>query len=333
MHVSMNLLDRTILVTGLGGFIGLRFAELAKARGARVRGLELPGPAATRARALGFDVIEGDVTREKDAARACAGADVVVHAAAIVGEGGDVDAYRRVNVGGTRTTALAAKRAGVRRFVHLSSVMVFGFSYPDGVGEDGPMRGEGNAYCQTKIESEEELWRIEQPGTFDVTVIRPGDVYGPGSIPWVVRPLQLMKQGLFVLPDGGRGVINHVHVDTLGEAILLAIEKDASGPFIVSDGVATPCRDFFAPLARLTGRKIRTLPSSVLLASFAVIGPAFRLFGKEPPARPDAVRYLMRKGTYSIEKARRVLGFAPRISLEQGMRGVEDWARSEGIVA
>jgi nucleoside-diphosphate-sugar epimerase len=329
----MDVRDRTVLVTGIGGFIGLRFAELAKARGARVKGLELPGPAAKRARGLGFETLEGDVTRAEDAAAAVKGADVVLHTAAIVGEGGDMDAYRRVNVGGTRTMAEAARAAKVRRFVHLSSVMVFGFTFPDGVTEDGPKRGEGNAYCQTKIESEEALSALAVPGTFDVTIIRPGDVYGPGSIPWVVRPLELMKQRLFVLPDGGHGVINHVHVDTLCEGILLAIEKDASGAFTLSDGVATECRDFFAPLARMAHRRLGTLPSKLLLGGFAVLGPLFRAFGKEPPARPEALRYLMRRGAYSIEKARTVLGFEPRISLAEGMRGVEAWARSEGLVS
>ncbi len=328
----MNPGGCSFTITGIGGFIGLRLAEIARDRGARVRGLELPGPAAERARRRGFEVVEGDVTREADAARAVASVDVVVHTAAIVGEGGDIEAYRRVNVGGTRSVARAAKAAGVRRFVHLSSVMVFGFSFPDGVGEDGPLRGEGNAYCQTKIESEDVLSRTLERGDLEITIIRPGDVYGPGSIPWVVRPLELMKKRLFVLPNGGAGLLNHVHVDTLCEGILLAVEREASGVFTLTDGAATTCREYFGLLARMVGRSLPSLPSKLLRPAFGAMAAAFRALGKEPPARPEALDYLLRSGTYSIEKARRELGYEPKIALPEGMAEVERWARRLGLV-
>src|SRR5262249_55924364 len=157
--------------------------------GWQVRGIDNSAAAATRAERVGAWVQTGDVTAEGSARRLCGGAEVIVHTAAIVGEGGeggDWARYRRVNVEGTRTMARAARAAGVGRFVHLSSVMVYGFTYPDGVDEDGPLRGENNPYCQTKIESEAALRELLPSG---VTIVRPGDVYGPGSIPWVVRPL------------------------------------------------------------------------------------------------------------------------------------------------
>lgn len=329
----MNVRGSSVVVTGLGGFIGLRLAEVLRDAGASVRGLELAGPAVERARAKGFEVIAGNVTSAASATEAVRGADVVVHTAAIVGEGGDLEQYRAVNVGGAVTMARAAKAAGVRRFVHLSSVMVHGFSFPPNVAEDGPTRGEGNAYCQTKIESEAALQPLHAPGNFELTIVRPGDVYGPGSVPWVVRPLQLMSQGLFALPDGGRGVINHVHVDSLADGIRRTIEQDASGTFCLADGVATSCREYFGHLARMSGTTLRSVPSWLLLGAFSVIAPAFSAFGKEPPARADAVRYLLRPNAYSIEKAKAVLGYRPLVSLEDGMRGVEAWARAEGLVS
>ena len=106
----------------------------------------------------------------------------------------------------------AAREAGVRRFVHISSVMVYGFRYPPDVTEDGLLAGEGNPYCETKIESERVARSFQEPGTLDVVALRLGDVYGPGSVPWVVRPLELMRRRLFILPSGGRGVLNPVHM-------------------------------------------------------------------------------------------------------------------------
>src|SRR5206468_3894419 len=107
-------------------------------------------------------------------------------------------------------------------FVHLSSVMVYGFSYLPDVDESGPMRGEGNPYCETKIESERAVLSLDSRD-FGVAVIRPGDVYGPGSVPWIARPLAMMQKGRFFLPDGGRGVINPVYVDNLVDGIFLAM--------------------------------------------------------------------------------------------------------------
>jgi nucleoside-diphosphate-sugar epimerase len=324
----MRLQDAALAVTGIGGFIGRRIAERAQGRGVRVRGLEQSEEGARSARRTGAEVIVGDVCDPAATRAACAGADVVIHTAAVVKEDGPRALYDRVNVGGTEQVARAARGQGVRRFVHLSSVMVYGFHYPPLVGEDGPLRGEGNPYCETKIESERVARAQHAPGVFEVTVIRPGDVYGPGSIPWVVRPFDLMRAGLFVLPGGGRGLVNHVHVDNLIDALFLAIEKDASDVFTVSDGVGATCLEYFGPIARAAGRpRIRTAPAGFLRGAFKVVQAGASLLGKEAPAAPSAVDYLMRPHTYSIDKARRELGFAPAVDFSEGMAGVCEWLK------
>ncbi|MGH7438015.1 MAG: NAD-dependent epimerase/dehydratase family protein, partial [Polyangiaceae bacterium] len=207
----MQLDGATLSVTGVGGFIGRRLAERALSRGMKVRGLDQSESAARELH--GVDVVVGDVCDPAAARAACAGADVVVHTAAVVREDGLRELYQRVNVGGTGQMVAAAREAGARRFVQLSSVMVYGYRFPPGVTEDGPLRGEGNPYCETKIESERVAEASREPGRFEITIIRPGDVYGPRSVPWVVRPYLLMKSGLFMLPDGGKGIINQVYVD------------------------------------------------------------------------------------------------------------------------
>jgi len=319
-----------LAVTGVGGFIGRRVAERARERGMRVRGLEQSEEGARKARLAEVDVIVGDVCDPAAAGAACKGADVVVHTAAVVREDGPRELYNRVNVGGTAEVIRAARAAGVRRFVHLSSVMVHGFTYPALVGEDGPLRGEGNPYCETKIESERVASAQHEPGVFDVTVIRPGDVYGPGSIPWVVRPFELIKAGLFILPSGGRGIINHVYVDNLVDALLLAVERDASDVYTVTDGVGATCLEYFRPIAEAAGRPhIRTAPAGLLRATFSVVQAAATLVGREAPAAPSAVDYLMRPHAYSIDKVRRELGFQPAVDFREGMRRVRQWLERE----
>ncbi|MEW6777795.1 MAG: NAD-dependent epimerase/dehydratase family protein [Bdellovibrionota bacterium] len=327
----MLLTGKTLAITGVGGFIGLRMAELARERGMKVKGMDLSPQAAKKAEALGVQVILGNVTDPKAAQKLCEGADIVFHTAAIVSESDDWENIRKVNVGGTKVMAEAASRAGCSRLVHLSSVMVYGFDFPKYVTEEGPFRGENNPYCQTKIESEEEVLKFHKKNGLEVIIIRPGDVYGPGSLPWVVRPLQMMKRGMFALIDSGKGVMNHVYVDNLLDAVFLALEKDATGEaFNVTDGLATSWKDYWETLARIGGApKLRSVPSWAMRPALSLGERIFKLLGREPPGNPAAIGFLTRPHPYSIDKARKILGYSPKISLEEGMRRTGEWLRGK----
>ncbi|MGZ3417851.1 MAG: NAD-dependent epimerase/dehydratase family protein [Polyangiales bacterium] len=298
----MEISGKTVAVTGAGGFIGARLLERLRERGATVRGLDLR---ASR------DVVAGDVTNTKHARALCEGADVVIHTAAVVGEGGDSALYDRINVGGTRTITEASRHA---RFVQLSSVMVYGFTFPPDVTEEGPLRSEDNDYCRTKIESE----LVVREGHRDFVIVRPGDVYGAASVPWVLRPIEMMRKRVFAIPP--KGVLNLIEVDDLVDGILHLIEKDATGEaFNLTGGVATPCREWFGELARMIGRRPPVVvPRRILRGAFEAIAAACDRLHIEPPARPDAVDFLSRPNRYSIEKARSV-GYEPKISLAEGL--------------
>lgn len=316
-----------LAITGVGGFIGLRLLARARGLGIDVSGLEVSPLAAEKARARGATVVVGDVADDAAVRRAVEGADCVIHTAAVVSEGGPRALFERVNVLGTATVADEARRAGARRLVHFSSVMVHGFSYPDGVREDAPLRGGGNPYAETKIDAERVVSRYASD-RLGVTIVRPGDVYGEGSV-WVDRPVTLMKRGLFALPDGGSGLMNHVHVENLVDAVFLMIERDAAGPFHVTDGVRTDNATYFGALARTAGLPPpRTLPRALLGPAFTAIEKVSLGLGKEPPARAEALRYLLRPGTYAIEKAKAELGYVPRIGLDAGMRGLGPYVRA-----
>jgi nucleoside-diphosphate-sugar epimerase len=312
-------------ITGIGGFIGLRMAERALDRGMRVQGLDLSTSAADLARQKGADVVVGDVTDRDAVARACRGAHVMFHTAAIVEEDGERAVYQKVNVEGTRAVAEGARAAGVRQFVQLSSVMVYGFTYPPFVAEDGPFRGEGNPYCETKLESDRLALGLNTPGTFDVTVVRAGDVYGARSRPWVLRPLELMRKRLFFLIDGGAGTMNHVHVDNLLDAVFLALEQRAAGEaFNVTDGAQTSFAEYFGRLARMLGRRrLPSAPGALVRCGFSLAGRAGAMIGVRLPVSPAAVDFVCRRHPYSIARARSVLGYEPRISLDEGMAAVE----------
>lgn len=314
----MQLDGTTIAITGAGGFIGRALVRRFVARGARVRGLDVSREAAEAVRTLGAEAIVGDVTEPRDAERLCRDADVVVHTAAVVGEGGNHALYERINVHGTRTIADASRG---KRLVHLSSVMVHGFTFPPDVTEDGPLRGEGNAYCETKITSERLVLDRHREGTLEAIVVRPGDVYGVGSQPWVVRPLEMIRKRLFAIPPGG--MLNLVHVENLVDGIERALERDAVGePITISDGVATPCDAYFGELAAMVSGSVTVLPRDLLRVVFTALEKACDAVKVEPPARASAIGFVTRPHRYSIEKARRLLGYAPRISLDEGLREI-----------
>ena len=316
-----------LFITGVGGFIGLRLAELCLARGMRVSGIDVNPAAVERARKLGVHATQLDITDDTGLRAQIAGADAVVHTAAIVREHGDPAEFERVNVRGSRCVAEAARASGVRSFVQLSSVMVYGFDYPDQVGEAGPLRGEGNLYCQTKIDSERAVLALDSPA-MGVIVIRPGDVYGPGSVPWIARPLAMLQKRQLLLPNFGRGVINHVYVDNLVDGILLALEAGAYGEAInIADGIAISYADYFGQLARrarLPGPI--PVPTPVMNGLVKIMAGLHRLGLSAEEVGPDTVRSLLRPHVYSIAKARKLLGYEPRVALAEGL------ARSQSFI-
>ncbi len=323
----MNLKNKTLLITGIGDFIGLRAAEMAIQRGIKVHGLESSQDKAKKAQELGAQVFVGSISNKEILEKACNGADIVFHTVSVIEAGGSMDLFRSVNVGGAVNTAKAAKKAGVRAFVHLSTVMVYGFCFPNYVTEEGPLRGENNACCQTKIESEIEVLKFNNPTDFGVIVIRAGDVYGPGSDVWVVRPLQYMQKKKFVLADGGRGLINYVYLDNLIDAMFLAVEKEAYGEaFNITDGRQTTWKEYCTRLAEIGG-----FPKPVISMPALLVKTAIRRQGKKADLLPESVDFITRTHAYSIEKARRVLGYEPRINFDEGMARTAEWLQKNAL--
>jgi nucleoside-diphosphate-sugar epimerase len=312
-------------ITGAAGFIGRALAERARRAGHEVTGLDRAGG--------GFATHVGDINDLDLLHRFCRGLDRVYHTAAIVQESGAWADFFRINVLGADSVALVAREHGVREIVHLSSVMVHGFDFPEGVTEDGPLDPADNPYCATKILSEEALLRHHDPGRFDVYLIRPGDVYGPGSVPWTLRPLAMMKRGRWIHADGDHAILNHVYVDNLLDGIELVLARRASGtPFIITDGVRTTTRAFFGHYERMLGlRPSPNIPRALALPLGALAGRALAALGRPAEVNREAVRYMLRRACYGTGKIR-ALGFEPAIDLAEGMARTQRWLEREGLL-
>lgn len=316
-----------VLITGAAGFIGRALAARLREGGAEVRGVDLRADAAA-------GIVAGDTARPGAWQRAAEGCELVVHAAAMLALRGDARRFWEVNVLGTRHALDAAVRGGARRFVHLSSVTAFGYEFPDGVDERHPVRTTGSPYVDTKVASEQVVLQAHAAGELACTVVRPADVYGPGSWPWTVLPVQLLRARRLALPARGRGVFSPVYVDDLVAGVLLAAAApDAAGQVITvggAGGVAT--REFFGRYAALLGMRLPTVPTALALPGSWLAWQLARVLGGDQNVNPDSVRYLSRTGTYSIERARRLLGYEPGVGLDEGFERTAAWLRAEGLV-
>jgi nucleoside-diphosphate-sugar epimerase len=319
---------RAVFVTGALGFIGGALAARLRAAGMQVRGVDVRADPA-------MGVVAGDISRAGEWQQHARGCETVIHTAAIVSLRSGLDDFHQVNVEGTRHALEAALAGGANRFVQLSSVTVFGNDFPDGVTEDHPVRLLGVPYVDTKIAGEQVVLQEHAAGRLAVTVVRPGDVYGPGSRPWILTPLQELRRGRLVLPAGGRGVHSPIYIEDLIDGILAAVRtRAAEGEVItLASGQGVSTGDYFGRIGAMIGRpRVRCAPDRVLLVLTGIQASVDRLRGVPGEVNPNALRYLTRKGTYSIAKARALLGFEPRVSLDEGMSRSEEWLRSEGLL-
>ncbi|MSX02007.1 MAG: SDR family NAD(P)-dependent oxidoreductase [Actinobacteria bacterium] len=326
----MDLGGQTIAVTGAGGFIGQALCRRLVDEGANPLGIELRPEARTGVEAAGARFVSLDV---RDAAAVEAELDGVqglIHTAAIVGDWGSMEDFIDVNVRGTCAVLDAAEAAGVTRVVHLSSVASFGYEFPFDLPEDASPRATGAPYADTKATSD---WVARRRGA---AVVRPGDVYGPGSIPWTVRPVQAIESGAFALPGKGDALMTLVYVDDLVDCVLRALVTEAAAGQAVTawDGTPVTTAEFFGRYAQMLGQeKVRTAPLP-LLELFALGSELVaRARGKQPTVSREAIRYVSRKAAYPNRRATELLGWEPKVDFDEGMRRTESWLRAEGLIA
>jgi nucleoside-diphosphate-sugar epimerase len=318
-----------VFITGANGFIGRALAQRYREYGADVAGVDMTADRA-------WNVVAGDVRDIEHWRRHLGGADLVVHTAAVVSMVAPMRAAWKVNCLGTRRLLTACRESDVRRFVHISSVNACGFDFPDNVDESWPLITNGNSYTDTKITGEHLVLAAHAAGEIDCTIIRPADVYGPASRAWIVLPLEAMKSRQFLLPDRGRGIFSPVYIDDLVDGIVLAAgqTQGAGQVFNIGGGTGVSCADFFGHHWRWLGRQgpIPSLPTGVAIALAEAIGKLTRRMGRSSELGRGAIGLFSRRGTYSIDKARRLLGYNPQIDLAEGMRRSQAWARSRGLV-
>ncbi len=332
----MEIRGLSALVTGASGFIGGRLAErLAIEEGVRVRAMVRNTKRAERLRKLSLEIVQGDLLDLSSLRKAIDGCDLVFHCAAVVRETGDRKEFFRTNVEGTENVLKVSRDAGIKKFIHFSSVAVYGMNPPDRTDETTPYQPCGNLYCDTKIAAEKAVWAAHQEAGLPVVVIRPANVYGPYSNPWTIRPVKLVNSGEMILINGGTGLCNYVYIDNLLDATLAATKSDRSvgQVYLISDGIAVTWKEFFGCYAQMAGKpEMRSVPEWLGRTIALSMEISSKLTGKPPKITREAVRFLTRQARFNTEKMRRELGYQPRFSLKEGMKLTEQWLRETGYL-
>jgi nucleoside-diphosphate-sugar epimerase len=318
-----------VLVTGASGFTGGHLARFLAGGGDRVRVLVRPDNRA-RIEPGTFDVVEGDL-RDLDALRRAAdGVEVVYHVAAVYRRAGLRDEeYRAVNATAVGSVIEAARVGGARRVVHCSTVGVHGDVEHPPANEDAPLRP-GDIYQQTKVEGERLARDAAARTGVELVVARPSGIYGPGDR----RLLKLFKgvaRKRFVTLGGGNIYYHLTYIDDLCEGFRLCGEVPAAAgrSYILAGAEVTTLNELVALIAdeaHVSAPRLH-VPVWPFWAAGAVCEAVCAPFGIEPPLYRRRVDFFTKSRAFDISRARRELGFEPRVGLREGIRRTLEWYR------
>jgi nucleoside-diphosphate-sugar epimerase len=328
--MGYELKRKVVLVTGATGFIGSRVTmELVK-KGAYVRALARNPAKAQDFDSTGISVVIGDVTDPGALAGAVRGCQTIFHFAGTTNEFKPRSHFERVNIDGTRILAETALREGVERFIHVSTVWVYGLRSGPGICETSACQPSGQSYSDTKLEAERVVRRLIEERGLPAIILQPSEVYGPGDPNWTERPLDLIKTGRMVLVNRGRGFVQPVFIDDLVQGVLAAAENGGLGEtYILCGPDVVTVREYFSHFARMLGKgRLPSLPGRLALGTAAVAEWVARISRRAPVFTRQEVLSTMATATYDGRKAERELGFVAKTTLAEGMAKVESWLRA-----
>jgi nucleoside-diphosphate-sugar epimerase len=312
-----------VLITGAGGFIGSHLVDSQLAQGAQVRAVDL------NLRLLShvidhpdLSIIEGNILDTQRLAEWMDGVDVVYHlASAHLDISLSDDHYRKVNVGGTIGLLTAACQAGVKRFVHCSSVGVMGdIDHPP--ADEETSCHPTNVYERTKLEGEWAARDFGQKNNFPVIIARPAWVYGP-RCPRTAKLLRQVRKRRFPIFGNGQNLRHPIYITDgiTGLELCAQVPQAASETFIIAGEKPVTINQLLSEIA--AAQSVPTpsihLPMPLGLLAGYTLQFGFKLIRRSPPFSRRSLDFFLKHNAYDISKARRILNFNPVVNLKSGL--------------
>jgi nucleoside-diphosphate-sugar epimerase len=324
----------TVLVTGATGLIGSHVVDLLVARGENTRALVQHGENVDHLERKRVDICWGDMKDRASLSAAVTGADRVIHCAARTGPWGPKEEYEAINIRGVEDLIDVSLAAGVRRFVHVSSILVIGADVGGIADETAPLHIEPhNPYSWSKVQGEQVVKRMIMERGAPITIVRPGWVYGRRDNGSFARFAAMVQRGKMIMIGSGNNHVPLIYVTDVAQGILQAITVDqAIGKtfFLVNDEPVTQ-QEYLGAIAAELGvpppRLHVPYPLALLLGSVAE--GIFHLADqrRSPPLTRYGAQLLGGENRLTISSAREVIGFKPQVNLIQGVRESVEWFR------
>jgi nucleoside-diphosphate-sugar epimerase len=320
-----------VLVTGANGFAGSTLCRRLVERGDVVRGLVRRTSDLSLLEGIPIEQVVGELEDPASLADATRDIELVYHLAAAVADWGPLAYFRQVNVQGTANLLEACVENGVQRFVYVSSVTVHGFIDAQDVNEESPSLPTPFPYCQSKREAEALVLAAHKQGRVAVTIVRPGDLYGPGDRVTLLKMAGLLEAGaLSTIGDGGK-LGAFTYVENLADGLILAgtTEGAAGEAYIITDGIKLTWREY---LERLTSAldvpgPCLCVPPALAYAAASALEFSYRLLRirQRPPITRYLVTHLSNDFHFDIGKAQRELGYEPRVGIDDAITRTAEW--------
>lgn len=315
----MNDTPKRILVTGASGFIGGHVCEALIRSGARVRAMVRATSDTSHLDGLDLELCRGELGDAASLQRACEGMDLVIHTAAAVGSFGEWAHFHETGVLGTERLLAAAQQQGVRRFVHVSSIAVYGFR-PHGrrLDEDAPFDvrpQRWNHYVREKVMSEESVWAAHAAGKIEATVLRPSVVIGARDRNAVPRMADLLRLPIAGLPGRPELRFPVVTIEDCVAAIVRAAYSEAAAgrAYNVSGARSIALAEIYGLVAKHAGLRAPGLyvPTAVALPLTGALEAVWKLLGKAGEPIATRIAIVLSGYDYDIDcgRAERELGW------------------------
>jgi nucleoside-diphosphate-sugar epimerase len=316
-----------ILITGAAGFIGFKLAKTLVEKGHRVRGLLMPQENDAALIDVGVEIYRGDLTRPDSLVGVAADMDIVYHLAARTLDWGTRKQFETVMVDGTNNL-LEESQGHVSRFVYCSSFACMGLGRDlSGLNEDDERKICGIPYCDTKIIAEDLVADFCRRNSLDYTIIRPANVFGPGSV-WVKEVLDAFRRGPVPLINKGSAPSAFIYIDNLVDGIMLAGFSDiAKGKtYFFGDDYPLTWAEYLKTVGSWIGKApIGSMPFWLAWALGAMFETLLVPFGIRPPMTRLAAGVMGKDLSVDSSRARQELGWESRISQDTAMEKIKEW--------